>query len=64
MIIVGKDVAGTEELLEKFREIFFGMVLFTMLLGIIGGLIALRKILLPIKSITQTAQYIIKIQVN
>jgi len=59
MIIVGKDVAGTEELLEKFREIFFGMILFTMLLGIIGGLIALRKILLPIKSITQTAQYII-----
>ncbi|MGC8503053.1 sensor histidine kinase [Desulfurella sp.] len=58
-IIIGKDVAGTEELLENFREIFFGMILFTMLLGIIGGLIALRKILLPIKSITQTAQYII-----
>ncbi len=59
MVIVGKDVAGTEELLENFREIFFGMILFTMILGIIGGLIALRKILLPIKSITQTAQYII-----
>ncbi|SDC18933.1 Signal transduction histidine kinase [Desulfurella multipotens] len=58
-IVVGKNVASTEELLEKFREIFFGMILFTMLLGIIGGLIALRKILLPIKSITQTAQYII-----
>lgn len=58
-IIIGKDVAGTEELLENFREIFFGMILFTMLLGIIGGLIALRKILLPIKSITHTAQYII-----
>lgn len=58
-IIIGKDVAGTEELLENFREIFFGMILFTMLLGIVGGLIALRKILLPIKSITHTAQYII-----
>ncbi len=58
-IVIGKDVAGTEELLENFREIFFGMILFTMILGIVGGLIALRKILLPIKSITQTAQYII-----
>ncbi len=58
LLQVGKSTEDREELLGRFREIFFGSMVAVVLLGIVGGSFLASRTLRPIRSLIHTIRAI------
>src|SRR5207244_1852503 len=58
LLQVGKSTAEGQALLERFREIFIGIMIPVVILGIIGGWFLAYRALRPIRSLVQTIRSI------
>ncbi|WP_449241834.1 HAMP domain-containing sensor histidine kinase [Desulfovibrio sp.] len=60
VLLVGRDRSDTEELLGTFQTLFVTVILFTGLLGVIGGTLLARRTLRPISDLIRTLSAIDK----
>lgn len=54
VLLVGRDRSDTEELLGTFQTVFLSIILFTGILGVIGGTLLARRTLRPISDLSRT----------
>ncbi|MCX7965538.1 MAG: ATP-binding protein [Syntrophorhabdaceae bacterium] len=58
-IQIGKDITYRLEALNRFKQIFFAVMLPAILIGLLGGYLVTYKALLPIRDLTKTIKSIV-----
>lgn len=58
LLQVGRSTEETEDLLESFREIFTGIMVPVVILGIAGGSFLAYRTLRPVRSLVQTVRFV------
>lgn len=59
LIQIGKEINHREELLIRFRQIFFAIMIPAILLAIVGGYLVTFRALLPVRQLTNTIKSIV-----
>jgi heavy metal sensor kinase len=57
---IGKEVKHREELLLRFRQVFYSVIIPAVLIGLIGGYLLTFRALKPIRNLTKTVRSIIE----